>query len=89
MQPLLPCGVRAQNDGRCLDLQPSSAAGSHAVVRLQVMRDFDTKQSRGFGFVTFAHAASAGEAMARLNGVQLTGPFQGRPLKVSPSTRAR
>lgn len=56
---------------------------------LQVMRDRETRVSRGYGFVTFANSASAQAAMAQLNGAAIMGPFQGRPLRVSPSNKAR
>lgn len=44
-------------------------------------------ESRGFAFVTFAHASCAASAMVNMAGAVLGGPFQDCPLKVAPSTR--
>lgn len=44
-------------------------------------------ESRGFAFVTFAHASCAAGAMANMAGAVLPGVFQDRPLNVAPSTR--
>lgn len=46
-------------------------------------------ESRGFGFVTFAHASCAASAMVNMAGAVLGGPFQDAPLKVAPSARDR
>jgi RNA recognition motif-containing protein len=44
-----------------------------AVEDATVLTDRDTGRSRGFGFVTFADAAAADEAMAAMDGVELEG----------------
>jgi RNA recognition motif-containing protein len=46
-----------------------------------VLRDNQTRMSRGFGFVSFVHAADAPRAIERLNGTV----HDGRELKVSPA----
>jgi RNA recognition motif-containing protein len=58
-------------------------------LRLQIIRDRETRVHRGYGFVTFTSAASAQAAITHLNGMAVAGPFQGRQLRVSPSTKAR
>ncbi|KIY91349.1 hypothetical protein MNEG_16615, partial [Monoraphidium neglectum] len=57
------------------------------VERAQVIRERETGEARGYGFVTFSAASpqSAPAAMARLNGATLDGAFQGRTIRVSPS----
>jgi hypothetical protein len=55
----------------------------------QVMRDRETGSSRGYGFVTFASSSVAQQAMQALHGAALPGPFQLRPLRVSPSNKAK
>ena len=57
------------------------------VVSVQVIRERETRISRGFGFVTFAHPYYAQIAMDQLDSVQIAGPFEGRKLKVSFSNR--
>eukprot|EP00775_Hariotina_reticulata_P008179 gene8179-8370_t len=59
------------------------------VLQAQVMRDRETGNSRGYGFVTFASSTAAHQAMQQLHGASLPGPFQGRPLRVSPSNKAK
>lgn len=56
---------------------------------VQVMRDRESKVSRGFAFVTFVHAAHAEAAMTELNNATPGGPFMGRPLRVSASNKPR
>jgi len=56
---------------------------------VQVMRDRESKASRGFAFVTFVHAAHAEVAMEELNNAAPGGPFMGRPLRVSASNKPR
>ena len=50
-----------------------------AVERVNLVRDRDTGQSRGFAFVEMAHDAEAMNAISQLDGVELNG----RPLKVN------
>ncbi|KAF6253285.1 hypothetical protein COO60DRAFT_1547787 [Scenedesmus sp. NREL 46B-D3] len=59
------------------------------VINAQIIRDRETRAHRGYGFVTFSNAASAQAASAHLNGRAVAGPFQGRQLRVAPSTKAR
>jgi cold-inducible RNA-binding protein len=40
---------------------------------VKIITDRESGRSRGFGFVTFADAASADAAMAKLNGTELDG----------------
>lgn len=54
---------------------------------VQVIRDRDTKQSRGFAFITYGHPMWAQSAMTSMDGATFTGPFEGRRLKVSFSNR--
>lgn len=54
---------------------------------LQIIRDRATEQTRGFGFVTYAHPQSARMAMEHMNGATLMGPFENRVIKVSPSNK--
>ncbi|XP_058964627.2 uncharacterized protein [Pocillopora verrucosa] len=49
-----------------------------AVVKAQVIRDWETGRSRGFGFVTFNDSSSVTEACERLNETEL----DGRTIKV-------
>jgi hypothetical protein len=65
------------------------AAVLFVICCLQVIRDRETRAHRGYGFVTFANPGSAQAAIGHLNGMAVAGPFQGRQLKVSPSTKAR
>jgi len=57
------------------------------VVNVQVIRDRDTRISRGYAFVTYAHPIYARAAMQHMDSVQIPGPFEGRTLKVSFSNR--
>ncbi|KAI8469816.1 MAG: hypothetical protein J3K34DRAFT_521841 [Monoraphidium minutum] len=61
------------------------------VERAQVIRDRETGDPKGYGFVTFSPSAPAAApaAMARLNGAVLDGVFQGRTVRVSPSNKWR
>jgi RNA recognition motif-containing protein len=45
------------------------------VVEAKVITERDTGRSRGFGFVTFADASVAAEAIAQMDGTQLDGRF--------------
>lgn len=56
---------------------------------VQIMRDIDTKASRGFGFVTFNDVAPAAAAIQALNGRQLSGAFMDRAIKVSHAVSLR
>ncbi|XP_050360825.1 RNA-binding protein 39 [Nymphalis io] len=49
---------------------------------IQLMTDPDTGKSKGYGFLTFHHAADAKKAMEQLNGFELAG----RPMKVGNVT---
>jgi len=57
----------------------------------QIIRDRETHEPKGFGFVTFSldNPQSAQTAMQRLNGATLQGPFGGRTIRVSPSNKTR
>ncbi len=55
---------------------------------VQVIRDKNSQQSRGFAFVTFAHPQTATNAQAYMNGMTLYGAFGGRSVRVGPSNRA-
>ena len=44
-----------------------------AIERASVVRDRDSGQSRGFGFVEMTNAAEANQAMSALNGQDLNG----------------
>jgi RNA recognition motif-containing protein len=55
------------------------------VVDAKVITDRDTGRSRGFGFVTFADAASAREALDQMNGQEL----DGRNLRVDEAQERR
>ncbi|GBF87813.1 hypothetical protein Rsub_00524 [Raphidocelis subcapitata] len=59
--------------------------------RVQIIRDRETQDPRGYGFVTFNASApqAASTAMQRLNGASLPGPFGGRAIRVSPSNKWR
>lgn len=59
------------------------------VISAQIIRDRETRSHRGYGFVTFASPGSAAAAISHLNGMAVAGPFQGRQLRVSPSTKSR
>ncbi len=50
-----------------------------AVDRVTLMRDRDTGQPRGFGFVEIASAEDGNKAIAALNGTKL----HGRPLNIN------
>lgn len=54
------------------DLQATFGAYG-AVERASVVRDRDSGQSRGFGFVEMTNAAEANQAMTALNGQDLNG----------------
>ena len=58
------------------------------VTGISIIHDKVTNTSRGFAFLSYALPASAAAAVARMNGVTVGGPFEGRALKVGPSTRA-
>ena len=45
------------------------------------------RESRGFAFITFAHASYAASAMVNMNGAMLYGPFREMALRVAPSAR--
>ncbi|KAL6112309.1 rbm39 [Pungitius sinensis] len=49
---------------------------------IQLMMDSDTRQSKGYGFITFADAECAKKALDQLNGFELAG----RPMKVGNVT---
>jgi RNA recognition motif-containing protein len=49
------------------------------VTDAKVITDRDTGRSRGFGFVTFADASAADQAMEQMNGQ----PIDGRPVNVN------
>lgn len=53
----------------------------------QVIRDKLTNVSRGFAFVSYTHAQAAHEAMAQVDRKPMYGPFEGRQVKVAPSSK--
>ncbi len=56
----------------------------------QVIRHQTTEESRGFGFVTYAHPSFAAMAMTHMNGATVMGPaFQGYTIRVMPSKAGR
>ncbi len=55
---------------------------------MQVIRDKNSAQSRGFAFVMFAHPQAATNAQSYMNGMTLYGAFGGRSVRVGPSNRA-
>jgi len=57
------------------------------ITNVQVIRDRDTKQSRGFAFITYGHPFFAQTAMTNMDGATIPGPFEGRRLKVAFSNR--
>lgn len=57
------------------------------ITNIQVIRDRETKQSRGFAFITYTHPISAQTAINHMDGQQFGGQFEGRRLKVSFSNR--
>ncbi|CAD7697767.1 unnamed protein product [Ostreobium quekettii] len=57
------------------------------ITNVQVIRDRDTKQSRGFAFITYGHPYFAQTAMTNMDGATIPGPFEGRRLKVAFSNR--
>ena len=57
------------------------------LVRLQVIRDKNSMQSRGFAFVSYSQPMFAASAIQNMNGRILYGSFRGRALKVGPSNR--
>jgi RNA recognition motif-containing protein len=60
-------------------LHAAFSANGREVTDVHVVTDRDSGQSRGFGFVTFATAQQAQEAIAEMNGALL----DGRPLRVN------
>ena len=55
---------------------------------MQVIRDKNSAQSRGFAFVTYAHPHQATFAQSEMNGRTIYGAFGGRSIRVGPSNRA-
>ena len=56
------------------DQRLHTAFSAHGdITEAKVVNDRDTGRSRGFGFVTFANAASADAAVAALDGTDLDG----------------
>lgn len=52
-----------------------------------MIRDKLTNVSRGFAFVSFSEAEAAQDAMVELDRKPMYGPFEGRQLKVAPSSK--
>ncbi|MEW5305590.1 MAG: hypothetical protein WDW36_008122 [Sanguina aurantia] len=50
---------------------------------LLVIRDHDTQQSKGYGFVSYSHPVYALHAMQTMDGARASGAFQGRKLQVT------
>ena len=62
------------------DEELHAAFAAHgSVASAKVIRDRETNESRGFGFVEMADAAEAQTAIDRMNGA----PLKGRPLRVN------
>lgn len=57
------------------------------VTSAQVIRDKTSGGSRGFGFVSFRSPMHASVAMQNMHLKTMIGPFEGRQIKVAPSTR--
>jgi RNA recognition motif-containing protein len=55
------------------------------VVRVSLVRDFRTGETRGFGFVEIPDAEQARAAIAALDGTE----FHGRTLRVNQSIKSR
>ena len=64
------------------DLHDFLTFNGYAGVGVKIVIDKDTKQSRGFGFLTFQTDLQGEKALAELDGVD----FMGRALQVLPST---
>jgi RNA recognition motif-containing protein len=73
----LPFRARESDLEQFLDLQ-----GVTSFERAEVVRDRETGQSRGFGFVHFATDSEAEDALEKLDGVAM----DGRTLKVDRAT---
>ena len=59
----------------------------HSMTFVQVIRDKNSLQSRGFAFVSYSQPHFAAAALQQMNGCLLYGNFRGRALKVGPSNR--
>ncbi|KAL4436558.1 hypothetical protein ABPG75_003697 [Micractinium tetrahymenae] len=57
------------------------------ITHVQVIKEKGSNLSRGYGFVTYAHAVYATVAMQQMNQQVLFGPFAGQRIKVAPSKR--
>lgn len=56
-----------------------------AIEEVKIVTDYETGRSKGFGFVTFADAAHASEAIAQFDGQEV----DGRRVKVSEAVDNR
>lgn len=56
---------------------------SFASVLIRVVTDRFTGKSRGFGFITFAEAESADEALKTMNGAEV----DGRPIRIDRANK--
>lgn len=57
------------------------------ITHVQIVRDKESKKSKGYAFIQYASPLSAAMAMRHMNGMQLEGPFQSRQIRVLPSFR--
>lgn len=53
------------------------------IIEVQVIRDHETKNCRGYGFVTYSRPEHAKDAVDAMDGAPLGGKFEGRRLNVS------
>lgn len=60
-------------------------AGFGDIIEAKVIKDRETGQSRGFGFVTYKETADAAKAQQDLNGSEL----DGRSIRVDTATEGR
>uniref|UniRef100_A0A8B9SBN3 RRM domain-containing protein n=1 Tax=Apteryx owenii TaxID=8824 RepID=A0A8B9SBN3_APTOW len=74
--------MRLRNLNAATDPFSPSSSLSRQIDSIVLMRDPDTGQSKGYGFITFAEAECARRALEQLNGFELAG----RPMRVGQVT---